>query len=49
MTTANITAVQLGTISYARANAWRTPPVFVPYKGSTVANFLGSQRRRIHS
>lgn len=46
-TAGHITAVKLGTVSFARGNAWRVPPVFYEYKGAGVRNFIGTQRRRI--
>lgn len=48
-TTTNITSVQLGTLSFQHAGAWRNPPVFWPFVSSSVALKLGTQRRRIHS
>jgi hypothetical protein len=49
LTAGAITAVQLGTVSFVTGGAWRTPPVFRPYTGSTVRSTIGSQRRRIKS
>jgi hypothetical protein len=47
LTHGNITAVTLGTVSFANGNAWRTPPIFEAYTGQKVRLYLGSQRRRI--
>lgn len=47
LSTGNITAVQLGTVSFALHHAWRNPPVFEAYTGAKVRGFLGTQRRRI--
>lgn len=44
-----ITAVTLGTVSFAHANAWRSPPIFRPFVGTSVNPKIGNQRRRIHS
>jgi hypothetical protein len=43
----NISAVALGTYSFATANAWRATPIFEAYTGAKVRQHLGSQRRRI--
>lgn len=50
-TTTNLTAVTMGTVSFVRAHAWRTPPVFEPYTSVKPgkSSKLGSQRRRILS
>lgn len=42
-----ITTTTLGTVSFARGNNWRTPPVFYAYRGASVRLFIGTQRRRI--
>jgi hypothetical protein len=42
-----ISAVALGTVSFAHANAWRTPPIFRGYTGVSVSSLLATQRRRI--
>ncbi len=47
LTATHISAVALGTVSFARGGNWRSPPVFYGYKGVSVRNFLGTQRRRI--
>lgn len=47
LTATNITAVALGTVSFARANAWRVPPVFYPYKACSTRQIMGTQRRRL--
>ncbi len=47
LTATHITSVTLGTVSFARGNAWRSPPVFYGYKAVGVRNYLGTQRRRI--
>jgi len=47
LTATHITSVALGTVSFARGNAWRVPPVFYAYKGASCRQFLGTQRRRI--
>jgi len=44
-----VTAVELGAVSFVNGGAWRTPPVFRPFTGSTIRATLGSQRRRITS
>lgn len=46
-TTGLITVVSLGTVSFAEGNAWRSPPVFVPYTGVKIRNRIGTQKRRI--
>lgn len=48
-TSTNITGTQMGTVSFASGNAWRSPPIFVPFTDVGCAATLGSQRRRIHS
>jgi hypothetical protein len=49
VTTTNITAVAMGTLSFQTGNSWRTTPLFRPFTGAKGALKLGSQRRRIHS
>lgn len=51
ITTTNITAVVMGTVSFQTAGAWRTPPVFRQYTSVKYGNGgkIGNQRRRIHS
>lgn len=56
LTTTNITAVELGTVSFFTAGGsvavppvYRVPPVFEPYIGSGVRSILGTQRRRLTS
>jgi hypothetical protein len=43
----HITKVELGTVAFARANAWLTPPVFKPYTSAGIRQLLATQRRRI--
>jgi len=43
----SISATRLGTVSFARANAWRVPPVFYPYTSASIRSTLGIQRRRL--
>jgi hypothetical protein len=47
LTATNITGVALGTVSFARANAWRVPPVFYPYHACSCRQIIGTQRRRL--
>jgi hypothetical protein len=47
LTATHVTSVKLGTVSYARGNAWRVPPVFYAYNSVGTRNLLGTQRRRI--
>jgi hypothetical protein len=49
LTTTNITSVTLGTLSFRHDKAWRDPPVSWAFTGSSVAPYLGTQRRRIRS
>lgn len=49
MTTTNISAVVIGTMSFQSGNAWRGTPLFRPFTGVKIKSTLGSQRRRIHS
>lgn len=49
ITSTNVTAVVMGTLSYQTANAWRTTPLFRQFTSVSVNPKLGSQRRRIHS
>jgi hypothetical protein len=46
-TTTNVSAIAMGTLSFASGNAWRVTPVFRPYTSVAVRAKLGSQRRRI--
>lgn len=48
-TTANISGVQLGTMSFATGNSWRGTPLFRPFTGVAVRLIVGSQRRRLQS
>lgn len=47
LTHGDITGVQLGCVSFARNNAWRVPPVFIPYNNASVRPIFGTQRRRL--
>jgi len=47
ITTTSITAVELGTYSFASGNAWRGTPLFRAYTGVIVHDRLDSQRRRL--
>jgi hypothetical protein len=54
LTSTNVTAVQLGTVSFfsnggseTQPPTYRTPPVFEAFTGSGIRTKLGSQRRRI--
>jgi hypothetical protein len=49
LTTTNISAVVMGTMSFQAAKLWRTTPLFRPYKSVSVRSLLGSQRRRIRA
>lgn len=49
ITETSISAVVMGTLSFASANAWRSTPVFRNYSSCTVRNVLGSVRRRLTS
>jgi hypothetical protein len=49
ITSANVTSVVMGTLSFASANAWRVTPIFRPFTSVSINPKLGSQRRRIHS
>lgn len=42
-----ISAVALGTVSFQRANEWRSPPVFYPFNSVSIRSTLGIQRRRL--
>jgi hypothetical protein len=42
-----ISAVTLGTVRFASANAWLSPPVFRAYASASVRPVLGTQRRRL--
>jgi hypothetical protein len=46
-TTTNITSVQMGTVSFQSAGAWRNPPQFWPFVSGSVNGIIGTQRRRI--
>lgn len=48
-TTTNISALQMGTLSFQTGNVWRNPPIFRPYTGVSMRTILGSQRRRLKS
>jgi hypothetical protein len=48
-TTANISGVVMGTLSFATGNAWRATPLFRTFTGASTSPKLGSQRRRIHA
>lgn len=47
LTATHVTSTTLGTVSFARGNVWRSPPVFYKYQNASVRNYLGTQRRRI--
>lgn len=47
LTQGGISAVALGTVSFARGKVWRTPPLFRPYLGASVRQVIGTQRRRL--
>jgi hypothetical protein len=47
LTHGTISAVELGTVRFASANAWLSPPVFKPYSTATVRGIVGTQRRRL--
>jgi hypothetical protein len=47
LTTTNVSAIVMGTLSFQTGNAWRGAPVFRPFTSVSVRNKLGSQRRRI--
>lgn len=51
LTSTNVTATVMGTVSFQTAGAWRTPPIFRAYTSVKYGNGgkLGSARRRIHS
>lgn len=49
LTSTNITAVVMGTLSFASGKVWRTTPLFRQFTSVSVNPKLGSQRRRIHS
>lgn len=49
ITTTNITAVVMGTVSFVHALAWRTPPVFRAYTSTKVNASIGTIKRRIRS
>jgi hypothetical protein len=47
LTHGGITACKLGTVAFARHNAWLAPPVFKQYQGASVRSVMGTQRRRL--
>lgn len=47
VTTTNISAVVMGTMSFQSGNAWRGTPLFRPFKSGAVSNLIAHQRRRI--
>lgn len=49
LTHGGISAVALGTVRFASANAWLSPPVFRAYSSASVRQKLGTQRRRYGS
>lgn len=49
ITSTNVTAVEMGTVSFVHAGAWRTPPEFRRYIGSGIRSVLGTQKRRLTS
>jgi hypothetical protein len=48
-TTTNISAVQMGTLSFQTGNVWRGTPIFRPFTGASTRTLVGQQRRRIKS
>lgn len=46
LTHGGISAAALGTVRFASANAWLSPPVFRAYNAANVRQKLGTQRRR---
>lgn len=46
-TNPSFSSLQLGTMSFVRNKAWRTPPIFIPYIGSHVDGRVDTQRRRL--
>jgi hypothetical protein len=44
---APVTGVELGTVSFVHANAWRTPPLFFSYAAVGVQSRICTQRRRL--
>jgi hypothetical protein len=46
-TNTSMPSVTLGTMSFVRANAWRTPPVFIPFTSASCDVRLDTQRRRL--
>lgn len=46
-TTAPFTSVELGTVSFVRAKAWRTPPVFIPFGSAHVDVRIDTLRNRL--
>lgn len=49
LTSTNITAVTMGTLSFIHANAYRAAAVFYEYTSVKIRSKLGTQRRRILS
>lgn len=49
LTEPTITALTMGTLSFADNKLWRTTPIFRPYTSCTVRLVLGSVRRRLTS
>jgi hypothetical protein len=49
ITSTNVTTVEMGTVSFVRAAAWRTPPVFYPYTSAIANGSIGTIKRRIRS
>lgn len=47
LTGVHVSSTQIGTVSFARSNAWRTPPVFYKWQSAGVRNIMGTQRRRL--
>jgi hypothetical protein len=47
LTHGGISAVTLGTVRFASANAWLSPPVFRAYGGASARSVVGTQRRRL--
>lgn len=47
LTGTHISAIALGTVSFARGNSWRSPPVFYGYKSANARAIMGTQRRRL--
>src|ERR1700722_1285197 len=47
ITATGITAMELGTVSFQHALAWRTPPIFFGYVAGGVQKRICTQRRRL--